>query len=92
LAVALREAREESGLQGVRAVMMEIFDVDRHWIPERGAEAGHYHYDVRFLLEADPQEPLVVSSESKDLAWIPLARVAQLNPEESLMRMVRKTR
>src|SRR5829696_373483 len=54
LAAALREAREESGLIHIRAVAPEIFDVDRHWIPPRKTEPGHYHYDLRFLFEADP--------------------------------------
>jgi 8-oxo-dGTP pyrophosphatase MutT (NUDIX family) len=91
LAVALREAHEESGLGGVRAVSTEIFDVDRHWIPPRKGDAGHFHYDLRFMLEADPAEPIAISSESKDLAWVELERVTALNPEESMARMVRKT-
>jgi len=91
LDAALREAREESGLARLRAVSPEIFDVDRHRIPARGSEPEHWHYDVRFLIEADPAEPLVVSNESKDLAWVELARVAELNSSESLLRMVRKT-
>ena len=90
LAVALREAAEESGLTRLRAVTTEIFDVDRHWIPERKGEPGHYHYDLRFMIEADPGEPLVVTSESKDLAWVNVADVTALNPEESMARMVRK--
>lgn len=92
LAVALREAREESGLANVRAVAVEIFDLDRHWIPPRKTEPGHYHYDLRFMIEADPADPLVISNESKDLAWVEVARVTALNPEESMARMVRKTR
>jgi 8-oxo-dGTP pyrophosphatase MutT (NUDIX family) len=91
LAVALREAREESGLVRVRARTTAIFDIDRHWIPARRDEPGHWHHDLRFLIEADPSEPLVVSSESKDLAWVDVARVGELNPAESMMRMVRKT-
>lgn len=91
-AAALREAREESGLTRLRLVTPEIFDVDRHRIPARGAEPEHWHYDVRFLIEADLAEPLTVSSESKDLAWVRLEDVAGLNPSESLARMVRKTR
>jgi 8-oxo-dGTP pyrophosphatase MutT (NUDIX family) len=90
-AAALREAREESGLLSLRLVSPAIFDVDRHRIPARGAEPEHWHYDVRFLIEADPAEPLVISNESKDLAWVALGRVAALNPSESLARMVRKT-
>lgn len=91
LGVALREAREESGLANVHAVRAEVFDVDRHWIPARKTEPGHYHYDLRFMIEADPHEPLVISSESKDLAWVEVARVTALNSEESMARMVRKT-
>lgn len=90
-AAALREAREESGLTTLRLVTRDIFDVDRHEIPARGAEPTHWHYDVRFLFEADPDEPLQVTNESKALAWVELGRVADLNPSESLQRMVRKS-
>lgn len=91
LGVALKEAREESGLSRLRVLSPMIFDLDRHWIPPRKTEPGHYHYDIRFLIEADPDEPITVSNESKDLAWVEIARIATLNPEESIARMVRKT-
>ena len=91
LQVALREAREESGLASVKPASAEVFDVDRHWIPAHGGEPGHWHHDLRFVLEADPGEPLTVSSESKALAWVDVAAVPGLNPEESMARMVRKT-
>jgi 8-oxo-dGTP pyrophosphatase MutT (NUDIX family) len=91
LAVAMREAREESGLTRLHAVSAVPFDVDRHLIPARGVEPEHYHHDLRFMIEADPAEPLVISSESKDLAWVEVASVTALNPEESMARMVRKT-
>ena len=91
LAVALREAREETGLTRLRAVSPAVFDVDRHRIPPRGDTAEHWHLDLRFLVEADPEEALIISDESHDLAWVDLSRVAALNPEESMLRMVRKT-
>jgi len=91
LAVALREAWEESGLTRLRAVSSDLFDVDRHRIPARGAEPEHWHHDLRFLIEADPDEPLVLSSESKALAWVDVSAVTGLNSEESMARMVRKT-
>lgn len=90
-AAAMREAQEESGLTRLRLVSAEIFDVDRHRIPARGAEPEHWHFDVRFLIEADPAERLAISSESKDLAWVQVDEVTRLNSEESLVRMVRKT-
>ena len=92
LAVALREGRQESGLTRLRPLSTEPFDVDRHWIPERKTEPAHWHFDLRFLIEADPREFLVVTNESKDLAWVEIDRVAALNSEESMQRMVWKTR
>jgi ADP-ribose pyrophosphatase YjhB (NUDIX family) len=90
-AVAMKEALEESGLTRLRLVAPEIFDVDRHWIPERKGEPGHWHYDVRFMIEADEAEPLVITSESKDLRWVEIARMADFSTEESMLRMARKT-
>ncbi len=92
LAVALREGTEESGLTKLHAVGTDIFDLDRHWIPARKTDPAHWHYDLRFMIEADPDEPLVrAENESKELAWVPLADVTNLNSEESMARMVRKT-
>ena len=91
LAVALREAREESGLASVRPLGAALFDFDRHRIPARRDEPDHWHFDFRFLIEADPAEPLTISSESRDLAWVELGRATTLNAEESIARMVRKT-
>jgi ADP-ribose pyrophosphatase YjhB (NUDIX family) len=92
LAVALREGCEESGLSTLQPVTGSVFDVDRHWIPARKTEPAHWHYDVRFMFEADADEPLVrAANESKELAWVDVARVTELNPEESMARMVMKT-
>ena len=92
LGSALREAREESGLTNVRPASSAIFDLDVHLIPARRTEPEHLHYDVRFLFEADPDEPLVVSAESRDVAWVELTRVVGKNPDASIRRMVAKTR
>lgn len=90
-AVAMREACEESGLKSLRLARTEIFDVDIHEIPSRGAVPGHLHFDLRFLIEANPDEPLTVTSESKDLQWVAMENVSALNPEESILRLVRKS-
>jgi 8-oxo-dGTP pyrophosphatase MutT (NUDIX family) len=89
--VGLREAREETGLAGVRLVSRALFDFDRHWIPERPGTPGHFHYDFRFLCEADDGEPLEISEESVDLAWVDRSRVLDLNPAESMRRLVLKS-
>lgn len=90
--VAQREAHEESGLRQWEVRSKEIFDLDRHLIPGRNRVPEHYHYDLRFVFEADPREPLIVSAESKELAWVSLDQVAVINPEESMARMVKKSR
>jgi 8-oxo-dGTP pyrophosphatase MutT (NUDIX family) len=90
LGVALREAREESGLDEFWPITSAIFDVDIHPIPARRAEAEHFHYDIRYLLEADRSQPLVVTAESKAVEWVPLDAVERLTQEESMLRMVRK--
>ncbi|TWI11950.1 NUDIX hydrolase [Aerolutibacter ruishenii] len=88
--VALREAEEESGLTGLR-VEPELFDLDRHWIPERGDVPGHWHYDARYVVRATGSEDFVVSEESLDLAWRDIADIAS-DPESdpSMRRMAEK--
>lgn len=89
LSAALREAREETGVD-VQPISEKIFDVDIHEIPARPNESAHFHYDIRFLLVADKAAPLLVSSESKDLAWVALSEIEMLTQEESVLRMARK--
>lgn len=87
-AVALKEAEEESGLSGL-SVEGGIFDLDRHWIPERKDVPGHWHYDVRYVVRATGSEDYAVSEESLALAWREIAPIAD-GPDESLARMARK--
>ena len=88
LAVALREAREESGLE-VRALDDTIFDLDVHRIPARDDEPAHLHYDVRFLVVAEG-ERFRKTDESHALEWVPAGAIRSLTGEESVLRMARK--
>lgn len=88
--VALKEAEEESGLTGL-SVEPDIFDLDRHWIPERKDVPGHWHYDVRYVVRAGADEAFTVSDESHALAWREIASLLQdASLDESLRRMARK--
>ena len=91
LKVALNEAEEETGLQQLKAVSNTIFDVDVHEIPANAAHSAHLHYDIRFMIEADPAETLVINAESKDLQWVALSDIAHYNPDTSMTRMTNKT-
>jgi len=86
----LREVLEETGLTGV-CPEPGLFDVDAHEIPERKHEPAHVHYDVRFLVVA-PFVPPTVSEESHAVKWVALDAVQALNTDESVLRMVAKTR
>ena len=88
LAVALPEAREESGLD-VRALDHAIFDIDVHRFPARGGEPAHLHFDVRFVVQAE-HDRFKVSDESHALAWVPAVGLNALTDEESVLRMARK--
>ena len=90
LEVAIKEATEETGLSTIKTLSNSIFDVDIHLIPENKKEAAHFHYDIRFLFEADKETALKINSESKELKWIKLAEIKNFNNSESMMRMVRK--
>lgn len=88
--VALREAEEESGLSDL-VVEPSIFDLDRHWIPERKTEPGHWHYDVRYVVHATGSEDFVVSEESLELAWWDISAIAEdSEADESLRRMAQR--
>ncbi len=86
--VALKEAEEESGLSDL-VVEGGIFDLDRHWIPERKDVPGHWHYDVRYVIRAQGSEDYVISEESLDLAWRDIAPMVA-DEDASISRMARK--
>lgn len=88
--VALREAEEETGLAGL-TIERDIFDLDRHWIPERPGDPGHWHHDLRFVVHAGADESFAVSAESNALAWWSIAEVARGdNFDPSLRRMAHR--
>lgn len=93
-AVALREAREESGLQRFATLpgdegRMPV-DLDVHIIPARSGDPEHLHHDVRFLLLAEGAEQPQASDESHALRWVAWKELPELAPDESLLRLARR--
>jgi 8-oxo-dGTP pyrophosphatase MutT (NUDIX family) len=82
LAIALREAREESGLTDLEpwpdAQLRQVAVVS---VPASSREPAHEHADVRFVLAT--QEPDAARAESPDapLRWLPVRDAAQLTSE-----------
>lgn len=89
LAVAIREANEETGLTNLTLAGPGIHDIDIHRIPERKdlSFPAHDHYDVRFIFRADETEELKISDESTDLRWIDLTTLEKFNSEISILRL-----
>lgn len=86
LAVALREVREESGLEEVRPVStdiysVEILTVDGH--EKRGRYvSSHLHLNVTFLLEADPAAPIHNKpDENSRVGWFGLEEAVAASSE-----------
>lgn len=89
LAVALKEAEEETGLKKF-TINPLLFDIDIHTIPARKDFPEHQHYDIRFLLTGDVNEMIVVSDESHDVKWIALSELENYTLERSVLRMKEK--
>ncbi len=90
LRVAMREAREESGLSSIDPVFPRIFDIDVHQIPARPSEPEHLHWDVRYALRATGKEEFTPSGESHELRWVEIANLKCLTQEKSMLRMAVK--
>ncbi len=86
LSAALREVREESGLEEVRPVSPEIYSleiltVDGH--EKRGRYvSSHLHLNVTFLLEADPAAPVRCKpDENSRVGWFGLEEAVAASTE-----------
>lgn len=91
-AAALREAREETGLDVVPDERAPTpLDVDVHRIPERGTEPAHDHLDVRFLVRAKNPDALAHDpNESHGAKWLSWDEALALADEPALKRLLRK--
>jgi 8-oxo-dGTP pyrophosphatase MutT (NUDIX family) len=90
LAVAIKEASEESGIKAIEPKSSDIFDIDIHKIPANKKDKEHFHYDVRFLLQVTSEENIEVNEESKELRWISKDKKELPTNEMSVVRMFQK--
>lgn len=84
--VALREATEESGIEGIE-IELEPFDLDIHTIPARQGEPAHEHLDVRFVARAPRGARPMVSDESLALRWVAPHELDELDVDASVRRL-----
>ena len=85
--VALREAREETGLSDLRSPSptadppVQIVIVP---VPAHGDEPAHEHADFRYVFVTDTPDAIVAESADAQLRWIDLAVAAEDTREENL--------
>jgi 8-oxo-dGTP pyrophosphatase MutT (NUDIX family) len=86
-AAALREATEESGIEGLTLLPGGPVRLDRHPIPP----PCHCHFDVQYAVVAPPNAAHAVSEESLDVRWFAYDEVASV-ADGSVGRLLEATR
>jgi 8-oxo-dGTP pyrophosphatase MutT (NUDIX family) len=91
--VAWKEATEETGIQKLKLLDDEIFDLDIHTIPERQGIVEHEHFDIRFVFTAPKGAKPEVNHESNQIEWVKFQNLlANVGVETSLLRMLEKSK
>ena len=93
LGTAIREAREESGIENVRPVSEEILSIETLCVDgheKRGKYVpSHLHLNVTYLLEADPSQELYVKpDENSAVAWIAVEDIPKKSTEEWFVKRI----
>ena len=93
--VALREAREETGIEALslHPTASRPFDVDVHAIPAHGRDPAHLHLDLRYVVIAAEDAPLLRSAkETNSLQWFDWDALGDLGLDRGLQRGLAKAR
>jgi 8-oxo-dGTP pyrophosphatase MutT (NUDIX family) len=85
--VALREAVEETGIEGLRVVGPAV-DLDVHEVRPPGEEP-HLHLDLRYVVVAPPGAQPVGNHESEALRWVGEDELVGLGADDGLRRLAR---
>ena len=90
--VALREAREETGLETLllHEAAPRPLDVDVHEIPARPGEPAHAHLDLRYLVRAGAGALTRAQEEAADLRWFAWDELEPLRLDPGLRRGLAK--
>lgn len=86
--VALREATEETGIEGLEVVLPAV-DLDVHEVDHGDRLGTHLHLDLRFLVLAPPGAVVVGNHESQGLRWVTPDELEDLADEAGLVRLAR---
>lgn len=93
LAVAIREAKEETGIETIEPISnkpfsLEILTVDGH--QKRGEYVpSHLHLNLTFLMVADESQRLEIKAdENSGVKWIPITKIRSFVSEFWMMEHI----
>lgn len=89
--VALKEATEETGIDGLR-VLVPAVDLDVHAVDHGDVLWEHLHLDLRFVVEAPQGAVERGNHESLGLRWVTWEELDEVADEEGLRRLARSAR
>lgn len=95
LGVALREAKEEAGIQNIKPVMediysLEILCVNGH-IKKGKYVSSHLHLNITYLLEADENDTLKIKAdENSGVRWMDLNEAVNMPNEVWMSEIYQK--
>jgi 8-oxo-dGTP pyrophosphatase MutT (NUDIX family) len=93
LGIALREAREETGLPDLRPwpepVLRHVVIVP---VPAGRGEPAHEHGDLRFVLATREPDAIVAERADAPLRWLPAGDAAQATTEANLRETLGRVR
>jgi 8-oxo-dGTP pyrophosphatase MutT (NUDIX family) len=94
-AIALREAREETGIEGLalHPDAPRPFDVDVHRIPASGETPAHDHLDLRYVVIAPAgAEPAPCALETRGARWYLWSELEGVPRDQPMHRALAKIR
>lgn len=95
LRVALKEGKEETGLENLKVLKngifgLQILTVDSH-IKRGKFISSHLHLDCCFLLEADEEDTLKIKEdENSGVKWIEIEKVTEITNEQKMIPIYKK--
>lgn len=95
LLVALKEAKEETGVKNIFPISDNIYALDilpvfGHVKNEKYV-SSHLHISVAYLMEADDNEPLIIKrDENSDVKWIPIDELDLYSNEPHMKKIYDK--
>lgn len=95
LHVAIKEAKEETGVEDIRPITPEILSLDiieviGHY--KRGKYvSAHLHLSLAYLLEADEEEEVKIKEdENSGVKWLPIDEIYKYSNEANMIKLYEK--